>query len=637
MYRLTFTKINFMKSLYLFLFLLCCTVTENLSSQSATSIANGPWLSPFTWNCTCVPTPGYTVTINHQVILNTSFQLPSGGITVNAGGSLIQDVTPRDMQMNGGFFVNHGTVDFRYLFLQSGSFNNTDTLRLKSFASYGQIDNSGIVYQVDSFYNLGYLHNSGTVVANKFQNSDTLINGGLFIAVDSFFNTGYLRNSDSVVTPTFLTTGTLLNTGAIAGVDSFTNIGQMTNTITGRIQADSVLNMGSLHNNGTILTTAFASLGTIVNNGRFTFEDAYNLNVFTNSDSLVGLRNFYNTGRFVNSLGGVVALGGSFLNADSIYHDASFFNNGIMVVDSNWYNADTISGEFGSFVVSYSTGNSGLMVGSFDFCDLTPPSQAPYIDTNYGTISAQITWCNPQSPHAAFVAMNVCEGTPVTFSNNSTGVVSSFYWDFDDGTNSTHPAPTHTYSSPGTYDVMLVVGNGISYDTAYHSVTVYSLPASPTLTVSGDTVTCNETATAYTWYLNGIWQSGITAQSFKVTQSGYYSVQITNANDCISEKSDSVFANVILGIAELQNEKAVQIFPNPFTQKTTLSFYSAQSAEAVLSVSNLLGQQIYVVTKTTDAGEVNRISIDLPSLAKGVYIYQLKILDKRYTGRIIHE
>ncbi len=626
-----------MKTGYLFLSVLFCILFQNSFSQSATSIANGPWLSPFTWNCTCIPTPGYTVTINHAVTLNTSFQLPSGGITVNASGSLIQDATPRDMQINGGFLINHGTVDFRYLLLQSGSVNNSDTLRLKSFANYSGIENSGIVYQVDSFINLGFLHNSGTFSANKFQNSDTLINDGLLMGVDSFFNTGFLLNNDSIISPTFFTGGILVNRGDIAEVDSFTNAGVMTNHVNAQINADRVLNTGSLINQGAVHTSAFANLGTIHNQGRFDFQDAVNQNTFTNSDSLLGAGNFYNIGRFTNALGGMLMLGNSFMNADSIHHYASFFNNGRMVVDSNWYNADTVSGQFGSFVVAHNTGNSGFMIGSFDFCDLTPAAQAPFIDNNSGTISSQITWCSPQMPTADFVAANACEGMPVIFSNTSTGVASSFFWDFGDGTGSALTTPTHTYSTSGLYDVMLVAGNGTNADTAYHSVTVYPLPAQPTITGNADTLTCNETASGYTWFLNGVWQSAITTQSFKATQSGYYSVKISDANTCISAESDSVWANVLTGITALQNDPWVQVFPNPFHQKTTLNFYSTQKTEAVLIISNLLGQQLLVLTKTTDAGMVNKISIDLPAMAPGVFIYQLKILDKRYTGRMVKQ
>ncbi len=625
-----------MKILRLLLLVLCCAFTRNLFSQTASSINNGPWLSPFTWNCTCVPLPGYTVTINHHVTLNTSFQLPSGGITVNAGGTLVQD-SARDILMNGGFIVNHGTVDFRYLYLQSGHVTSTDTLRLKSFANYGTIDNSGVLHRVDSFYNVGFIHNSGFVSTKKFQNNDTLINDGLFAVADSFFNISILLNNDSIITPTFMTTGLLINNGSISGVDSFTNTGTLKNNASAIIHADSMLNLGTLQNLGKINTKAFASFGTIQNEGLLTFIDAFNLNLFTNSDSLVGTHSLLNTGRFSNLVGGNILLGGSFMNVDSLHHGASFFNNGIMRVDSDWYNADTVSGVFGSFVAALSTGNSGKMLGSFDFCDLTPPALSPFIDNNSGLISPQITWCTPQSPNANFNAADVCEGTPVTFTNSSTGTITGFFWNFDDGTTSTQTNPTHTYTNNGTYHVMLVAANGLSLDTGYLTLTVYALPATPTVTVNGSTVNCSATAASYTWYLNGVLQSSLTTQSFVATQQGYYSVKIADAHSCSSAKSDSVFVTIISGISVLPNENGVRVFPNPFSDKTTLLLSTSEKGAALLSVSNMLGQQVFSSSTRIESGTTNPLSIDLSKEASGVYLYQLRAGNTVYCGKLVKE
>lgn len=625
-----------MKILRLFLFVACCIVIQNLFSQSATSITNGPWVSPFTWSCTCVPLPGYTVTINHHVTLNTSFQLPSGGITVNAGGTLVQD-SARDMLINGGFIVNHGTVDFRYLLLQNGYVTSTDTLRLKSFANYGSIENSGVLHRVDSFFNVGFIHNTGLVLTKKFQNNDTLINDGLFAEVDSFFNMSFILNNDSIITPTFLTSGNLINNGQITGVDSFTNTGVLTNNATGVIDADSMLNSGTLINQGILHTTAFASIGNIQNAGALTFYDAYNINLFTNTGSLNGTHSLLNTGRFVNAVGGNVQLGGSFMNVDSLYHDAAFINNGVMAVDSDWYNADTVAGGFGSFTVALQSGNSGRMNGSFDFCDLTPPPSSPFIDNNTGTISPQITWCTPQAPDANLSAADVCDGQPVVFTNSSTGTIAGFFWDFDDGATSTLTNPVHTYSASGTYNVMLVAGNGLNADTAYLSVTVYPLPSTPVVTVNGTAVSCSTPAIGYIWYLNGVLQNSITTQSFVATQQGYYSVKVTDAQSCSSAESDSVFVAVVSGLDLLEGENIVRVFPNPFTEKATLLISVAEKTVATLSVFDILGRQVLTGTNRLDSGNANRLTIDLAKEVSGVYLYQLRLGSKVYFGKLVKE
>ncbi len=67
-----------------------------------------------------------------------------------------------------------------------------------------------------------------------------------------------------------------------------------------------------------------------------------------------------------------------------------------------------------------------------------------------------------------------CLGGPATFQNTSANG-QSFFWDFGDGTTSESFAPTHTYTEPGTYEVMLVAFNSETcnaVDTLYKTITL---------------------------------------------------------------------------------------------------------------------------------------------------------------------
>lgn len=69
----------------------------------------------------------------------------------------------------------------------------------------------------------------------------------------------------------------------------------------------------------------------------------------------------------------------------------------------------------------------------------------------------------------------VCLPNPITFQNNSTNG-NSYFWDFGDGNTSTQVAPTHTYTTPGSYQVMLVVKDSNSCfqnDTAYFDIDAF--------------------------------------------------------------------------------------------------------------------------------------------------------------------
>ena len=70
---------------------------------------------------------------------------------------------------------------------------------------------------------------------------------------------------------------------------------------------------------------------------------------------------------------------------------------------------------------------------------------------------------------------------PTRFTDTSTGVPTSWAWDFGDGGTDTAQNPWHTYGSTGVYTVTLVVTNAYGTDTITHSLTVY--PGTPPSTL----------------------------------------------------------------------------------------------------------------------------------------------------------
>ncbi|MCU0633100.1 MAG: PKD domain-containing protein [Methanolinea sp.] len=70
-------------------------------------------------------------------------------------------------------------------------------------------------------------------------------------------------------------------------------------------------------------------------------------------------------------------------------------------------------------------------------------------------------------PVADFIANRTSGAAPLTvrYTDQSTGVPSSWSWVFGDGATSTDQNPVHTYSTPGTYNVRLTVANSAGTDT----------------------------------------------------------------------------------------------------------------------------------------------------------------------------
>ena len=74
----------------------------------------------------------------------------------------------------------------------------------------------------------------------------------------------------------------------------------------------------------------------------------------------------------------------------------------------------------------------------------------------------------PAPPSAAFAGSPTSGDAPLTvsFTDQSTGAVTGWSWDFGDGATSTQQHPSHTYDVPGAYDVSLTVTGPGGSDTA---------------------------------------------------------------------------------------------------------------------------------------------------------------------------
>lgn len=82
-----------------------------------------------------------------------------------------------------------------------------------------------------------------------------------------------------------------------------------------------------------------------------------------------------------------------------------------------------------------------------------------------------------EGPVADFSFTGQCEDSDISFTNNSSGTITGFTWDFDDGQTSTNSDPAHIFSNPGTYDVLLTATNAAGCNnTRLRQVVAYSMP-----------------------------------------------------------------------------------------------------------------------------------------------------------------
>ena len=74
-------------------------------------------------------------------------------------------------------------------------------------------------------------------------------------------------------------------------------------------------------------------------------------------------------------------------------------------------------------------------------------------------VTSQVNVRGPQAPRASFTANPTSGNAPlsVQFSDTSTGVISTWFWNFGNGQTSTERSPRVTFNSVGTYNVFLTV------------------------------------------------------------------------------------------------------------------------------------------------------------------------------------
>lgn len=177
-------------------------------------------------------------------------------------------------------------------------------------------------------------------------------------------------------------------------------------------------------------------------------------------------------------------------------------------------------------------------------------------DTAYVTIDVYAT------PDIQFTANSVCVGEPTVFQNNTTivsGFISSYLWDFGDGTTSFLVNPTHTYATSGIYPVTLIVNTTDGCpDTLVQNVVVHPGPTVDFIPVElcfdeQPFTLSNLTDTLQTPLSSTLWDfgDGTTSTDFEPTHSyatpGVYDITLihTTTNGCI----DSVtYQAVIHGI-----------------------------------------------------------------------------------------
>ena len=177
---------------------------------------------------------------------------------------------------------------------------------------------------------------------------------------------------------------------------------------------------------------------------------------------------------------------------------------------------------------------------------------------------------------------------------------------------------------------------------AYASFTIGYNSPSPVVNLGNDTTAClgtTLTLNAGAGFASYLWNDNSTGQFLTVTSSGIYSVQVANSAGC--ENFDAINVNFIT--CNLPHNPTIQIsrgdvssisiFPNPAKDVVNISVSKFGQTEIKISISDILGNQLYL-SKEAATYNYNKV-IDIRGFSTGIYLVKVEYDGKVNINRIV--
>lgn len=291
---------------------------------------------------------------------------------------------------------------------------------------------------------------------------------------------------------------------------------------------------------------------------------------------------------------------------------------------NSWIEIEDFPGAGREHAVGFTICGKGYIAAGGQDADFTFEDIWEYIPSGYDPAQG---CC--QKPTANFTASTTvaCELNCLTFTDNSTNVVTSWQWTFEGAvpSSSTVQNPENIcYTTPGVYDISLIVSTGECSDTIMRTdfITVVDscnfVTASATDTCKGGCIHFSAVvpsgASDFQWWFPGATPSSSAVQSptgICYSEGGAYSVEliysIENIFDTIFLTDYITVADTVCPVLEESTCKnSVQIAsafsPNGDDKNEFIQpfFYQHQLSDYSLSIFNRWGQQVFYTTNPED-------------------------------------
>jgi hypothetical protein len=248
-----------------------------------------------------------------------------------------------------------------------------------------------------------------------------------------------------------------------------------------------------------------------------------------------------------------------------------------------------------------------------------------------------------------------CRNTAIPFTNKSSfsnGLVVKYLWSFGDGATDTATNTSHTYTTAGN-DTVSLTATATSGCTSKVSGNLSISPA-PTASFAYDSLTyfavrmrvTPSTFASYKYILDdgtGPYTAyRDTLPSHTYNTGGWHKVitVVTDNNGCTGTRTDSVHTNRGVGIATANaSQFGINVYPNPFTDATNVSYNLANTSNVHIRVYDMLGRLVADIDNGTQSAGQHSTIINAENFqaSTSAYMVRIQIGDVVVTRQIIRE
>jgi photosystem II stability/assembly factor-like uncharacterized protein len=206
---------------------------------------------------------------------------------------------------------------------------------------------------------------------------------------------------------------------------------------------------------------------------------------------------------------------------------------------------------------------------------------------------------------------SICQGQNVALTSS---IGNKFKW---------HPgnqtSQTVTVSTTNSYSVTVTDILGCATTSQPISITVLAKPATPTISINGDTL-ISSAPYGNQWYMNDSIITGATNQTL-ITNGviGIFEVKVTDSIGFCSSTSQSI----AIGMEEYSNGIQFLMYPNPSNGLYQLLIRSIDKDDITIEIIDVGGRLVYNNTNNSFIGEAT-MAIDISQFSKGIYNLNIK-------------